>query len=337
MNAYDYYPFGMVIPERKYSTNTYKFGFNGKENDSEVKGEANEQNYGMRIYDPRLGRFLSVDPLTKKYPWNSVYAFAENDVVRCIDLDGLEKYEITFRTFIPQAYVNVEIDPTQVIRNIHYHVGDNRVKYQFNPPFNYEGGNVSYRSEQSNDIDFEKRNTTFTYQLASRSIGVDAGHRFVAESKSTNKIGFMNTSFTTDVNTGLVSSNTQVNLSATNKLAKSWNPFTPAINAKFSLTLTPKKDGSFDFSIQNMQHDGFPAYEIWVKDVDNNKTYLIFQYNPIESKNSVFSLYGSGEYKYDTISGSSKDSKSKDEFDFNEKKNIPEKESDRKTTKEGGG
>jgi hypothetical protein len=29
-----------------------------------------------------------------EYPWNSTYAFAENDVIRCIDLDGLEKVPI---------------------------------------------------------------------------------------------------------------------------------------------------------------------------------------------------------------------------------------------------
>ncbi|NIG52806.1 RHS repeat-associated core domain-containing protein [Chitinophaga sp. Cy-1792] len=72
----------------------YRYGFNGKENDNEVKGEGNQQDYGMRIYDPRVGRFLSVDPLAKEYPWNSTYAFAENDIIRAIDLDGLEKYLI---------------------------------------------------------------------------------------------------------------------------------------------------------------------------------------------------------------------------------------------------
>jgi hypothetical protein len=52
----------------------------------------------MRIYDPRVGRFLSVDPLQKKFAWNSSYAYAENDVIRSVDLDGLEKvyhYQIT--------------------------------------------------------------------------------------------------------------------------------------------------------------------------------------------------------------------------------------------------
>lgn len=40
-------------------------------------------------------RFKSVDPLTKEYPWNSPYSYAEGDVIRCIDLDGLEKLIVT--------------------------------------------------------------------------------------------------------------------------------------------------------------------------------------------------------------------------------------------------
>jgi RHS repeat-associated protein len=101
MNAYDYYPFGMVIPERRYAGNGYRFGFNGKESDNEVKGAGNQQDYGMRIYEPRYGRFLSVDPLFKSYPWNSSYAFAENDVIRSIDLDGLEKLQVVTTSFAP--------------------------------------------------------------------------------------------------------------------------------------------------------------------------------------------------------------------------------------------
>jgi len=74
---------------------SYRFGFNGKEKDDELKGEGNQQDYGMRIYDPRLGRFLSLDPLASDYPWNSPYAFAENDVIRSVDLDGQEKVIIS--------------------------------------------------------------------------------------------------------------------------------------------------------------------------------------------------------------------------------------------------
>src|SRR5688572_20970558 len=64
----DYYPFGMLQPGRKYSAGgDYRYGFNGKENDDEVKGEGNQQDYGMRIYDPRVGRFLTLDPLTRSF------------------------------------------------------------------------------------------------------------------------------------------------------------------------------------------------------------------------------------------------------------------------------
>ncbi|MBC7390412.1 MAG: hypothetical protein H7329_14440 [Opitutaceae bacterium] len=75
--------------------NGYRYGFNGKEKDDEVKGEGNELDYGMRIYDSRAGRFLSVDRLSREYAWNSSYAYAENDVIRSIDLDGLERYVVT--------------------------------------------------------------------------------------------------------------------------------------------------------------------------------------------------------------------------------------------------
>lgn len=84
------------MPGRKFSAGTsYRYGFNGKENDNEVKGEGNQIDYGMRVHDPRLGRFLSVDPYTKDYPWNTPYAYAENEPISNIDLDGLEKVKST--------------------------------------------------------------------------------------------------------------------------------------------------------------------------------------------------------------------------------------------------
>lgn len=90
MSAQDYYPFGMLQPGRNYNVGTYRYGFNGKENDNDEKGEGNQQDYGMRIYDPRLGRFLSVDPLTKEYPELTPYQFASNRPIDGVDLDGEE-------------------------------------------------------------------------------------------------------------------------------------------------------------------------------------------------------------------------------------------------------
>ena len=78
------------MPDRKYQAANYRFGFNGKENDNDVKGFGNEQDYGMRIYDPRLGKFLSLDPLTKKYPELTPYQFASNKPIKYVDVDGAE-------------------------------------------------------------------------------------------------------------------------------------------------------------------------------------------------------------------------------------------------------
>ncbi len=78
------------MPGREYTTQSiagYRFGFNGKERDD----ENNTQDYGMRIYSPGLGRFFSVDPIASDFPWNSTYAFAENQPIWATDLDGLEK------------------------------------------------------------------------------------------------------------------------------------------------------------------------------------------------------------------------------------------------------
>jgi RHS repeat-associated protein len=97
--AQQYYPFGMLMPgnasaalRRQYTLNSadYRYGFNGKEGDDEIKGDDNQQDYGMRIYDPRVGRFLSVDPIAKEYPWYTPYQFAGNMPIWMVDLDGLE-------------------------------------------------------------------------------------------------------------------------------------------------------------------------------------------------------------------------------------------------------
>ncbi|QXV63634.1 hypothetical protein INP83_10945 [Mucilaginibacter sp. 21P] len=92
INAQDYYPFGMLQPGRQYALNNpYRYGFNGKENDNDVgKPNAVEQDYGKRIYDVRIGRFLSVDPITRQYPELTPYQFSSDSPIQNIDLDGLE-------------------------------------------------------------------------------------------------------------------------------------------------------------------------------------------------------------------------------------------------------
>lgn len=103
INANDYTPFGMQMVGRKWNEEDYRYGFNGKEVDNDVSGQGNQYDYGFRIYNPRLGRFLSVDPLSSEYSMLTPYQFASNRPIDGIDLDGLEylssnesKISITF-------------------------------------------------------------------------------------------------------------------------------------------------------------------------------------------------------------------------------------------------
>ena len=78
------------MPGRNYhSSNEYRFGFNGKENDKDW-GNQLIQDYGFRLYNPSIGKFLSVDPLAPDYPFYSPYHFAGNSPIAAIDLDGSE-------------------------------------------------------------------------------------------------------------------------------------------------------------------------------------------------------------------------------------------------------
>ncbi len=75
----------------RYTGGGYRYGFNGKEKDSET----GIQDYGMRWYLPNIARFPSVDPLTGKYTWLTPYQFAANSPIWAVDIDGLEANQNT--------------------------------------------------------------------------------------------------------------------------------------------------------------------------------------------------------------------------------------------------
>jgi RHS repeat-associated protein len=79
----------MTMPGRKFNAGTqYRYGFNGKELDTDAG--IVQYDYGFRIYNPALGRFLSVDPLINEFSWWSPYVYAGNTPTNTVDLDGLE-------------------------------------------------------------------------------------------------------------------------------------------------------------------------------------------------------------------------------------------------------
>ncbi len=66
----------------------YRFGFNGQEKDNEIKGIGNSLDFGARIYDSRLGKWLSLDPMADLYPSESDYSFSLNNPIKNIDVGG---------------------------------------------------------------------------------------------------------------------------------------------------------------------------------------------------------------------------------------------------------
>jgi RHS repeat-associated protein len=105
-NAQDYYSFGMIQPGKTFTlsgSSNYRYGFNGKENDDEVKGQGLQQDYGARIYDPRIGKFLSMDPLQVQFPFYTPYQFAGNTPIWGTDLDGAQLNPALPRWLIPES------------------------------------------------------------------------------------------------------------------------------------------------------------------------------------------------------------------------------------------
>jgi RHS repeat-associated protein len=99
IQSQDYYPFGLTFNSytRENSTaNDYKF--TGKEEQNELG--LNLIDFGIRMYDPALARWMVIDPLAHKlYAW-SPYNYAINNPVLFVDPDGALPWPVHVRSFI---------------------------------------------------------------------------------------------------------------------------------------------------------------------------------------------------------------------------------------------
>jgi RHS repeat-associated protein len=137
-SSFSTYPFGSPMPSRSFSASSYKYGFNGKEKDDEVKGGGNSLDFGARIYDSRLGRWLAIDPLQEKYPFLSPYNFTGNNPILFVDYDGKD-YGVAVNTKAK----------TITIRSVIYVA---------------EGDNISATRAENVKSDFESQNGKFAYK-----------------------------------------------------------------------------------------------------------------------------------------------------------------------------
>ena len=86
IQADDYYPFGLKMPGLSYiagGAEENSFTYNGKELEDEFG--LNWYHYGVRFYDPAVGRWWSVDPAEE---FHSPYTYVGNNPIMLIDPDG---------------------------------------------------------------------------------------------------------------------------------------------------------------------------------------------------------------------------------------------------------
>lgn len=310
----------MMMPGRKYTqgSSKYRYGFNGKENDNDVKGTGNQQDYGKRIYDPRLGKFLSVDPITQKYPELTPYQFASNTPIQAIDLDGLEKYIVTTRSFIPMAIL-----PNPAPWGSSQVKGDNREYYALNT--------TAYRTEQKVKVDFDNKTVSTFSNRANGSTGLDSkGNETNPPQHSDPDVAGPLPTYDKPALDKGTATTIYLKVDAHDKLISG----APHINYDLAITITPNvgadgkpmldKQGNqtFDYQIKGIK-DGFPAYELWITDEKSNKSYLLLHSNPNEAGKGPWSLWGTGDEKYN-MKGNNSTQTPATQVKFSDTKNTPE-------------
>ncbi|OGU58587.1 MAG: hypothetical protein A2X64_05020 [Ignavibacteria bacterium GWF2_33_9] len=117
---YDYKPFGDTLWTSGAAENGWK-RFNGESKDL----ESDYMNFGARIYDPEIGRFLSADPLLEAFPNQSPYSYSFNNPLTFRDPSGLapekEKGGMRIQQFDYGAWVlsswyrRVEVQPRMTV------------------------------------------------------------------------------------------------------------------------------------------------------------------------------------------------------------------------------
>lgn len=129
----DYYPFGEQLPSRNALSN-YRYAFQGQELDQETGMEA----FQLRLWDGRIGRWISTDPYSQYY---SPYLGMGNNPISLIDPDGGQTIDPPTKT-----------KPTELNEVIVYSkpkTYDLKITWSFSGKSNFNF-NFNFEKEQSN-------------------------------------------------------------------------------------------------------------------------------------------------------------------------------------------
>ena len=261
----DYYPFGMLQPNRNGGEN-YRYNFQGQESDDEVKGKGNSVNYKYRMHDPRLGRFFAVDPLTPKYPHYTPYSFSGNKVVAHIELEGLEEYSIHQRSFAPwQRFGELPLLSSTKKSFAGDMRGFSLAPHSSNTPGT--GGGVSSR----------------IYQKSTINLGVQGGTTSTKSSVTKGLVNF-GTAFSPLEQEAFSSSTGEASFDNKSNFTASFKGTDPLVwiapNIVWKTKLTIYKSSDVLIVHGRVEGKGFPAYESFIEDANGKKVFLSTYQSP---------------------------------------------------------
>ncbi|UKN01425.1 hypothetical protein K6119_17000 [Paracrocinitomix mangrovi] len=137
------------------------------EKDNEVSGNGNSYDFGAKLYNPRVGRWLSRDPMEKKYAGISPYIFAASNPVFYIDFDGRDivpSHTITYTHHVGETKIESIHDLGETgVQSFKFTAGKNgkvgtlEVNIGIKLNWNFKG---NYNPEEVPDLenDFNKSN-----------------------------------------------------------------------------------------------------------------------------------------------------------------------------------
>ena len=279
-------PWGLEIKPLSYvnSVNSNNFKFQNQEKINDYGLNLNWFKY--RPFDPQTGRGWQIDRLSEKYTQWGGYVFSGNVIVNAVEIDGLEPYIITGRSFIPYESIPNPIP----FANTKSFAGDNRNSYQVNT--------TEYRTEQKVKVDFDNKKVTVLSNKASSSIGYGENNK-VTETSSTDKAGPTPKYTPATMEDKSTTINMQIN--ASNKLVSG----APSINYDVNIKLTQEGENNFNYQISG-KTDGFPAYEFFITNEATGKSYFIYGSNPKSSSDTPTALFPPMEKNVNSSGNSSK-------------------------------
>ena len=166
----------MPMPEgvRSFSSEKYRFGFNGQERTDEIKGVANHNTAFFWEYDTRLGRRWNLDP--KPNSSISNYAVFTNSPLFYTDILG----DTTYRFDMKGTYLGMVDLDIAGIRGVAGNMtqvkgADGKIHDQFNPERNFNFNDPQLDRPQLNSMKIGDHGVTFLNDENINAIMNDAG------------------------------------------------------------------------------------------------------------------------------------------------------------------